>query len=46
MSQLFQRKPIADLLVDEADSSRSLKIVAGNYLTPRIFERLHPAVGL
>ena len=29
MSQLFQRKPIADLLVDEADSSRSLKRVLG-----------------
>ena len=29
MSQLFQRKPIADLLVDEGDSSRSLKRVLG-----------------
>src|SRR6187401_1170666 len=29
MTQLFQRKPIADLLVDEADSSRSLKRVLG-----------------
>src|ERR1044072_1547107 len=29
MSQLFQRKPIADLLVDEADSTRSLKRVLG-----------------
>jgi basic amino acid/polyamine antiporter, APA family len=29
MSQLFQRKPIADLIVDEADSSRSLKRVLG-----------------
>ena len=29
MSQLFQRKPIADLLVDEADPSRSLKRVLG-----------------
>ena len=29
MSQLFRRKPIADLLVDEADSSRSLKRVLG-----------------
>src|SRR6186997_536645 len=29
MSQLFQRMPIADLLVDEADSSRSLKRVLG-----------------
>src|SRR6187455_3203757 len=29
MSQLFQRKPIADLLVDEADTSRSLKRVLG-----------------
>ena len=29
MSQLFQRKPIADLLVDEADSSGSLKRVLG-----------------
>src|SRR6187399_716424 len=29
MNQLFQRKPIADLLVDEADSSRSLKRVLG-----------------
>ena len=29
MSQLLQRKPIADLLVDEADSSRSLKRVLG-----------------
>jgi APA family basic amino acid/polyamine antiporter len=29
MSQLFQRKPIADLVVDEADSSRSLKRVLG-----------------
>ena len=27
--QLFQRKPIADLLVDEADSARSLKRVLG-----------------
>src|SRR5687767_4074178 len=29
MTQLFQRKPIADLLVDEADASRSLKRVLG-----------------
>jgi len=29
MNQLFQRKPIADLVVDEADSSRSLKRVLG-----------------
>jgi APA family basic amino acid/polyamine antiporter len=29
MSQLFTRKPIADLLVDEADSTRSLKRVLG-----------------
>jgi APA family basic amino acid/polyamine antiporter len=29
VSQLFQRKPIADLLVDEADTSRSLKRVLG-----------------
>ena len=29
MSQLFQRKPIADLLVDEADSTKSLKRVLG-----------------
>lgn len=29
MSQLFHRKPIADLVVDEADSSRSLKRVLG-----------------
>jgi APA family basic amino acid/polyamine antiporter len=29
MSQLFQRKPIADLLVDETDSTRSLKRVLG-----------------
>jgi APA family basic amino acid/polyamine antiporter len=29
MSQLFQRKPIAELIVDEADSSRSLKRVLG-----------------
>jgi APA family basic amino acid/polyamine antiporter len=29
MTQLFQRKPIADLIVDEADSSRSLKRVLG-----------------
>src|ERR671912_1032149 len=29
MSQLFQRKPIAELLVDEADSTRSLKRVLG-----------------
>src|SRR6188508_1163286 len=29
MSQLFQRKPIADLIVDEADASRSLKRVLG-----------------
>ena len=29
VSQLFQRKPIAELLVDEADSSRSLKRVLG-----------------
>jgi APA family basic amino acid/polyamine antiporter len=29
MSQLFQRKPIAELLVDEADSSRALKRVLG-----------------
>src|SRR6187455_1122931 len=29
MNQLFQRKPIAELLVDEADSSRSLKRVLG-----------------
>jgi len=29
MSQLFQRKPIADLVVDEADASRSLKRVLG-----------------
>src|SRR4026207_247477 len=29
MSQLFERKPIADLLVDEADTSRSLKRVLG-----------------
>src|SRR5215211_9444274 len=29
MSQLFQRKPIADLLVDEADSAESLKRVLG-----------------
>src|SRR3954470_21542151 len=29
MSQLFQRKPIADLLVDEADSAKSLKRVLG-----------------
>jgi APA family basic amino acid/polyamine antiporter len=29
MNQLFQRKPIADLIVDEADASRSLKRVLG-----------------
>src|SRR5690349_789932 len=29
MSQLFKRKPIANLLVDEADSARSLKRVLG-----------------
>jgi APA family basic amino acid/polyamine antiporter len=29
MSQLFQRKPIAELVVDEADSARSLKRVLG-----------------
>ena len=29
MSQLFQRKPIADLIIDEADTSRSLKRVLG-----------------
>lgn len=29
MSQLFKRKPIADLLVDEGDSSKSLKRVLG-----------------
>ena len=29
MSQLFKRKPIADLVVDEADASRSLKRVLG-----------------
>jgi APA family basic amino acid/polyamine antiporter len=29
VAQLFQRKPIADLVVDEADSSRSLKRVLG-----------------
>jgi APA family basic amino acid/polyamine antiporter len=29
MSQLFQRKPIAELVVDEADASRSLKRVLG-----------------
>jgi APA family basic amino acid/polyamine antiporter len=29
MSQLFQRKPIADLVIDEADASRSLKRVLG-----------------
>ena len=29
MSQLFRRKPIADLVVDEADASRSLKRVLG-----------------
>jgi APA family basic amino acid/polyamine antiporter len=29
MNQLFQRKPIADLIVDEADSTRSLKRVLG-----------------
>src|SRR6187397_1989858 len=29
MNQLFQRKPIADLIVDEADTSRSLKRVLG-----------------
>ncbi len=29
MSQLFQRKPIADLVIDESDSSRSLKRVLG-----------------
>jgi APA family basic amino acid/polyamine antiporter len=29
MSQLFQRKPIADLVIDEADSTRSLKRVLG-----------------
>ena len=29
MSQLFQRKPIAELLVDEADATRSLKRVLG-----------------
>jgi APA family basic amino acid/polyamine antiporter len=29
MSQLFKRKPIADLVIDEADSSRSLKRVLG-----------------
>ncbi len=29
MSQLFQTKPIADLLVDESDSTRSLKRVLG-----------------
>ena len=29
MSQLFKRKPIADLLVDEADSSKALKRVLG-----------------
>jgi basic amino acid/polyamine antiporter, APA family len=29
MSQLFQRKPIAELVIDEADSARSLKRVLG-----------------
>src|SRR6187397_2275564 len=29
MNQLFQRKPIADLIVDEADTSHSLKRVLG-----------------
>jgi basic amino acid/polyamine antiporter, APA family len=29
MNQLFQRKPIAELVVDEADASRSLKRVLG-----------------
>jgi APA family basic amino acid/polyamine antiporter len=29
MNQLFRRKPIADLIVDEADASRSLKRVLG-----------------
>ncbi len=29
MSQLFQRKPIAELVIDEADTSRSLKRVLG-----------------
>jgi APA family basic amino acid/polyamine antiporter len=29
MNQLFQRKPIADLIIDEADTSRSLKRVLG-----------------
>ena len=29
MSQLFQRKPIAELVIDEADSTRSLKRVLG-----------------
>src|SRR5262245_24803580 len=29
LMQLFQRKPIADLLVDDGDSSRSLKRVLG-----------------
>ena len=29
MSQLFRRKPIAALLVDEADSAHSLKRVLG-----------------
>ena len=29
MNQLFQRKPIAELVIDEADSSRSLKRVLG-----------------
>jgi len=29
LNQLFQRKPIAELLVDEADSTRSLKRVLG-----------------
>ncbi|HWI18782.1 MAG TPA: amino acid permease [Vicinamibacterales bacterium] len=29
MSQLFQRKPIADLVIDESDTSRSLKRVLG-----------------
>ncbi len=29
MTQLFRRKPIADLLVDEHDSTHSLKRVLG-----------------
>src|SRR6187455_2952693 len=47
MSQLFQRKPIADLLVDEADSSRSLKRVlgAGDLIMPVIGAGIFGAIG-